>query len=91
MSAVPKCRCGKRPISYNEVWLGASILFYAPNADGVPTQSEDGDRGDPHHVEARCSCGRTWRLRGVTQITELFPGICEQLDGSAPPTPKEKP
>ena len=61
--------CGKSAAVLIEIYHGHSITF---ECDGR-TRSEEGicSEGSPHHVEAKCRCGKQWRLRGVMQITDL--------------------
>ena len=64
----PKCR---GPIAYyTEVWNSFAIEFEA--VGGIPEKKGTTIIGDPAWVEATCSlCLHHWRLRGITQITEL--------------------
>lgn len=74
MSKPRRCpRCRNIPSVYVEMWSGHTIEFYA-DAYGCPEGEGYLREGEPSHVEARCRCGYRWRLRGVTQITELRGG-----------------
>lgn len=71
MSEPRRCpRCRNLPSVYIEMWAGHTIEFDA-DENGRPEAEGYLREGEPHHVEARCRCGHMWRLRGVTQITEL--------------------
>lgn len=71
----PKCR--GRTLLMTEVWTGHTIEW------GVVDGGLDGTEGllkpgDPNKVVATCkACGHRWTLRGVLQITDVFPGLGE--------------
>ncbi len=68
----PHCpSCGRLPYQYVELWRGHSIVFTA-TAGGRPEAEGEMEPGDPYAVEAVCRCGRTWRVRGVLQISDLW-------------------
>jgi hypothetical protein len=58
------------PDSYTELWEGHSIEF-SVDALGNPEDNGVLVEGAPYAVEAICRCGHRWRLRGVTQITDI--------------------
>lgn len=62
-------KCGGLPVRYIEVWHN-HVIFFEANG-GVPEDEGYLEMGDPHHVEAECSCGHRWRLRKVFQITQV--------------------
>jgi hypothetical protein len=64
----PKCR--KEPIQLVEHWTGHIIEFSVKN--GMVDQEGNKEMGDPDHVVAVCGCGHTWRVRGISQITEIL-------------------
>lgn len=64
----PKCR-STRPESYTEMWTDHGISFDA--MDGVPSEEGWMQEGNPSYVVAHCGCGHIWRLKGISQITEL--------------------
>ena len=65
-----KCpKCGKEPFALDEVWENHNIQF--AYADGKRGREGWLGEGSPVAVVARCECGYAWRLRGITQITEL--------------------
>lgn len=65
-----RCRCGKFPRSYFEPWSSGPV--FEADDQGRPSEVGDVQPGIPRGmVFASCSCGRTWRLRGVRQITEM--------------------
>lgn len=67
----PRCpACGSFPNHYDEIWIGHSIQF-AADLKGRPAKEGYMGEGSPFKVIATCRCGRSWKLRGVTQITEL--------------------
>lgn len=70
--AVRKCpKCGgKQPDYYVELWTDHAVYFYA-DASGRPEKEGSLTEGEPHYVDAVCKCGHRWRLRGISQITEL--------------------
>jgi hypothetical protein len=64
-------KCHKFPAFYRE-----SIACYADfdvDADGWPSNEGIHGEGDYFKVEAYCSCGHTWRIKGATQITDVRP------------------
>ncbi len=69
---IPRCpKCGGLPGEYQEVWNGHGLSFDA-DAKGRPEQVGYTYEGSPDHVLACCAkCGHGWRLKGVTQITEV--------------------
>lgn len=68
-----KCpKCGSPPIQYREVWGGKEYQFCVKGGE----IEEHGYvmEPDPEYVIAECGnpkCNHTWRLRGVSQITEI--------------------
>jgi hypothetical protein len=63
-----KCpKCGSNPIRYDEIWDNAVINFDAETFKPIG----HGMVGDPSHVMAECSCGYSWRLKKVHQITDV--------------------
>jgi hypothetical protein len=72
MKNIPKCPdCGNEPISYHEILDGFSTTFDVSPRSGFLEVEGYHEMGFPVHVLAECDCGKTWRLRGVTQITEV--------------------
>lgn len=69
---VRRCpKCGGSIQWYTEVWTGHVIDFDA-GEDGEPEPTGFLNEGSPDHVQATCGkCHHKWKLRGVTQITEL--------------------
>jgi hypothetical protein len=68
---LPRCpKCSQRPIEYIEVWRGHSIRFGIDDS-GAPEERGNLHDGEPYSVEAECACGNRWKLKGVTQITDL--------------------
>lgn len=67
MRKCPKCK--SPPIFFTEVWKNSTIQFEV--TDGKIEEVGYKEPGEPYCVEATCSCGHRWRLRGVTQITDL--------------------
>jgi hypothetical protein len=68
-----KCpKCGSTPTSYLEMWTAHGIQFDADD-QGVPDAEGYMVDGNPDYVQANCDCGHSWRLRGISQITELRP------------------
>jgi hypothetical protein len=66
-----KCpKCGNRPIRYVEFWKDHTISF---ETDGITLEDPNCDPGDPYKVHAHCLCGHEWRLKKITQITEILP------------------
>ena len=72
MKSVPRCpKCRSFPNEYMEVWTKHGLSF---DADDTGKPSEEGycSTGRPDYVIASCrKCGHAWRLKGVTQITEI--------------------
>ena len=67
---VRKCpKCKSTPESYTEMWTNHAINFDAKC--GVPDEIGYLSDGHPYCVYANCECGHSWRLRGVSQITDL--------------------
>ena len=80
MKAIKCPKCKKRVNMFCEIWDGAQIEF---------TTSEDKyfkpvghlQTGDPSAVIGNCSnCGHSWKLRGVTQITDLGPNQPQMME-----------
>jgi hypothetical protein len=68
---VRRCpECHSIPIRYTEFWRNHSISFDA-RPDGGAEEIGVLNEGSPYCVLATCKCGNGWRLRGVTQITDL--------------------
>lgn len=68
-----KCsKCKSSPKAFVELWGAGNTIVFQCDENGEPQ-----DEGDlcidsaPYGVEERCICGHQWRLRGVSQITEL--------------------
>jgi hypothetical protein len=71
-----KCpKCGAAPKMLTEEWTGSGIQREVIN--GMLDDVGEKFYGRPCGVNARCSnCDHGWRLRGVTQITEVYvPGV----------------
>lgn len=81
--AIPKCpRCGGRPGAYLEFWTACTVEFLV-TAAGAPQKDGNVCPGVPAgRVDATCDgCGHRWRLRGVSQITELQPHAAQTTEG----------
>ena len=67
-----KCpRCKSEEIELIEIWNGSSISFML---EGMMVDLNDGYKayGYPVRVEAKCTdCEHQWKLRNITQITDL--------------------
>jgi hypothetical protein len=64
----PKCR--KAPRQIVEYIVGASVFDVLE--DGAVRDGEGiHEPGGYFKVEAKCGCGHRWRLKGVTQVTDL--------------------
>lgn len=65
-----KCsKCRSKNLYFTELWKDHSIEFDI--VDGK-LEGYSMEPGYPYKVEATCKeCGHSWRLRGITQITEL--------------------
>lgn len=65
-------KCGRAPTSYREEWF-VSVFFDADEAGFAALGDTDCQPRRPTgKVTAYCAnCDRTWRLRGVRQITEV--------------------
>jgi hypothetical protein len=63
-------KCGATAAYFNELWIDHAIVF---DSDDGFYDGREGiiKEGRPYGVEAICQEGHTWRLRGITQITEL--------------------
>lgn len=62
-------KCGQPPYVLIETWNGHGLHF---DYDGQQRSAEGiCMTGDPAGVIARCECGHSWALRGITQITDL--------------------
>ena len=71
MKNIPRCsKCNKPPSSYTELWNGHSIEFLV-DENGLIEEDGNLEPGDPCCVFAECDCGHSWKLRGVSQITQL--------------------
>lgn len=69
MRRCPKCKGA--PSSYTEVWENY-LEFNAVN--GIPEEEGYLHPGHATSVKAHCSkCGHNWKLKMITQITELQP------------------
>ncbi len=68
---VPRCpRCRKPPVRYVEWWDGFTMSF--DTRAGVPESEGYKHDGYPSgKVVAECACGHEWRVRGVSQVTQL--------------------
>lgn len=65
----PKCRSQADYLT--EIWAGHGIEFHF-DKNGEIEEKGNIEPGQPDHVLAKCSCCcHEWKLRGVTQITEL--------------------
>ena len=70
---IVKCpKCKQSPLLFREIWTSFGIEFYVAD-DGTAELEGCKTDGVPDNVEAECNCGHCWRVRGVTQITELQP------------------
>ena len=72
MRRKPRCpKCHSIPHEFREVWSGQGLSFHS-DAEGKPTYEGYRTEGTPTDVIASClTCGNTWRLRGITQISEV--------------------
>jgi len=63
----PKCK--SIPIYYTELWKNSTIEFTVLESQ----IEEEGicSPGQPYGVEAQCDCGHRWKLKKITQITDL--------------------
>jgi hypothetical protein len=61
--------CGLAPCELVEHWSSNTVRFGAEK--GFRDSSGYLVEGGAHHVEATCSCGKTWKLKGVRQVTDL--------------------
>lgn len=68
----PKCR--SMPDSFKEIWNYSGITW-SVSSEGLPEKVTGHDLGgDPAGVEATCGkCGHFWKIRNVSQITDLKP------------------
>jgi hypothetical protein len=79
--------CRGEPSYYIEHWEGLSIVFDAGSFDSYGTL----DPGNPYRVSAVCAdCGRVWRLRGVSQVTDIAGGAAALGDRTAEFSKKSK-
>ena len=67
MKKCPKCK--DTPYCLTELWNGHTIEFTI--TDGEISQDGVQEVGFPCGVIANCKCGHFWRLRGITQITDI--------------------
>lgn len=66
-----KCpKCNKNPDHYNEYWSGEIWQFDVNN--GVVNKSGYTTPADPIYVLAVCKCGNEWRVKGISQITDII-------------------
>ena len=76
IASVRRCVCPKCKSSdliLTELWKNHSIQWHL---NGETLGKGNAEPGDPYRVEAFCNeCNHEWRLRGVTQITDVFPHI----------------
>lgn len=71
MIKCPKCRAKGSSVALNELWNGGGLHF-DQNDDGSISDKGIVSEGGPVGVEGIClSCGHIWKIRGVSQITEL--------------------
>ena len=63
-------KCGSRPDHYREFYSKMGTEFDA-RSDGTPEPVGFHFEGLPRSVLAVCGQGHHWRLRGVSQITDL--------------------
>jgi hypothetical protein len=67
----PKCR--KSNLTLTEVWRGHSTEFNYLN--GKINNNRANEVGNPYKVMATCNeCNYYWKLKGVTQVTDLGSG-----------------
>lgn len=66
----PKCK-NAQELELIEVWEGHTISWRVNNGN---LDRDDGalESGNPSKVEARCTCGHSWRVRGVLQIDDVL-------------------
>lgn len=65
-------KCNKPVIRYIEIWIGHSVEFCLNESINGEFPHGNLEPGDPDHVEGHCdNCGHIWRLRGVSQISDL--------------------
>ena len=76
IASVRRCVCPKCKSSdliLTELWKNHSIQWHL---NGETLGKGNAEPEDPYRVEAFCNeCNHEWRLRGVTQITDVFPHI----------------
>jgi hypothetical protein len=74
MRKCPKCRSVNLQLS--EQWTYS--ISWDQDQAGLMSKTGDAEPGDPYCVEAKCkNCGHGWRLRGISQITDLYPDLHE--------------
>ena len=78
----PKCR--SIPESFMEFWKNHTISFGV--TDGKVDEMGYLDVGEPDYVEANCTCGHYWKLKGISQITEVHK-ILGSIDNRDPDFP----
>lgn len=74
IASVRRCICPKCKSSdliLTELWINHSIQWHL---NGETLGKGNAEPGDPYKVKAFCNeCNHEWRLRGVTQISDVFP------------------
>lgn len=62
-------KCGHHPTSYTEA--SEAFTTFQANDNGAPETEGNHHHGLITGVTANCACGNRWRLRGITQITDV--------------------
>jgi len=68
-----KCpKCKRLPTYYTEFFKDHSIGYFT-DIDGevYGEQTVSMHPGDPYCVYAHCECGYKWKLKGISQITDV--------------------
>lgn len=74
MTRCPKCKADGENIILREHWTD-HVIEFVQNADGTVQPEGILREGSPAMVRGVCACcGHRWKLRGVSQITELVRG-----------------
>jgi hypothetical protein len=77
MRKCPKCK--SKNLQLIELWTHSITWDQTEEAGGLTSTEGDLNPGDPYRVDALCKqCNYAWRLRGVTQITDLYPRYFSQ-------------
>jgi hypothetical protein len=68
---LPKCpNCGLLPNELTENWVGHTIQF-SVKKDLVIDREGNFEPGYSDHVTASCQFGHTWRIKGISCVSEL--------------------